>query len=342
MNLCCAARSKPRWVVCLEKVKPDEFKPTYREVDLPGPVYSEVSVIVKAASISQIDLDMGYNSKTQSYKKRKDGLILGCDFSGEVKDVGDKVHRFKKGDLVYGCVNFAHLDGTWAQTILIKEEFLQKIPDKPPVTLSFLEAATIPYSLLTAYRILTDKDKFDLKKDDNILIHDASVDEGYFAIQLASLYGAQVYASTTQMDKADELRQLGATEVGEYWKDCSGISFKYAVDFSYGDKPSEAIATKVKQSAETKLFLVSDNQKYASLREDSKNKIAYFALMESSPDDWAKLASLVEKGEIKTSIREKVNFTMKEQPQIGTQPKTGLGKQVFVIDDKLIKGDSWF
>src|SRR5579859_5245853 len=80
--------------------------------DIPVPVIkdNEVLVQVKAVSINPVDAFVRGNSTAAAavmhLKGDEDHVIIGWDISGIVTETGKSVTRFKKGDEVFGMVNF--------------------------------------------------------------------------------------------------------------------------------------------------------------------------------------------------------------------------------------------
>lgn len=95
---------------------------------MPSPGKNEVLIEVKAFSINPVDV------KTRSGKglagRFKDNLplILGWDISGIVREVGEEVTNFSKGDAVFGMVNFPGLASAYAQYIVAPEDHITKKP----------------------------------------------------------------------------------------------------------------------------------------------------------------------------------------------------------------------
>src|ERR1700716_2875176 len=80
--------------------------------DVPKPTLNdhEVLVEVKAISINPVDAFARQNPAALSailkLKEDEYPVILGWDLSGVVVETGKSVTRFKKGDAVFGMVNF--------------------------------------------------------------------------------------------------------------------------------------------------------------------------------------------------------------------------------------------
>ena len=118
-------------------------------------------------------------------------IILGFDACGEVVDVGSKVTRFKKGDIVYGCLDKKY-GKAYAEYALGTEGcFALK-----PSLLNNNEAASLPLAALTALQGL--RDKGNIKEGDRVLINGAAGGVGFFAVQLVTYYGAHCTAISSE------------------------------------------------------------------------------------------------------------------------------------------------
>src|ERR671918_1498634 len=137
---------------------------------------------------------------------------LGMDFSGIVKQVGEKdmSSDFKQGDEVYGQASvFSGGSGAFAELALANKD---SIAHKPK-TLNHIEAAGLPLVGVSAWRALVEN--IGLSKDQKILIHGGAGGIGSIAIQLAKHLGAYVATTVSTNDK-QFVKELGADEVIDY------------------------------------------------------------------------------------------------------------------------------
>lgn len=130
--------------------------------------------------------------------------VPGSDVAGRVEAVGSAVRQFKPGDEVFGIG-----DGAFAEYACAREDRLVA----KPANLSFVQAAAIPTSALTALQGLRDVAK--VGTGQHVLVIGAAGGVGSFAVQIAKALGAQVtgVCSTT---KADLVRLLGADHIIDY------------------------------------------------------------------------------------------------------------------------------
>src|ERR671919_94630 len=137
---------------------------------------------------------------------------LGMDFSGIVKQVGEKdmSSDFKQGDEVYGQASvFSGGSGTFAELALANKH---SIAHKPK-TLNHIEAAGLPLVGVSAWQALIEN--IGLSKDQKILIHGGAGGIGSIAIQLAKKLDAYVATTASTNDK-QFVEMLGADEVIDY------------------------------------------------------------------------------------------------------------------------------
>ena len=140
---------------------------------------------------------------------------LGMDFSGIVKQVGEKDMSldFKQGDEVYGQASvFSGGSGAFAELALANKN---SIAHKPK-TLNHLEAAGLPLVGVSAWQALVET--IGLSKDQRILIHGGAGGIGSIAIQLAKHLGAHVTTTVSANDK-QFVQELGADQIIDYKKE---------------------------------------------------------------------------------------------------------------------------
>lgn len=176
---------------------------------IPALAAGHLLVEVRAAGVNPIDwkIRQGYLQQTAPLKLP---VTLGGDFSGVVREVGDGVSGFQKGDEVYGQAivlgggsgSFAEIVSTPAQSTAQK-----------PKSVGHREAAALPLAGVSALQALTEH--MILSKGHKILIHGGAGGIGTFAIQLAKHLGAYV-ATTASVADHPYVRELGADEVVDY------------------------------------------------------------------------------------------------------------------------------
>lgn len=198
----------------------DALKLVDRDVPEPGP--GQVLVRMRAASLNYRDLMMVTGSYT---KNLPFPLIPLSDGAGEVVRTGPGVMGWKAGDKVIGTFFQAWtaggitdavsrsalggaVDGVLAESVLLREEGLVRLPDG----FSFEEGATLPCAALTAWNALT---AGGLACGDTVLAMGTG-GVSVFAVQFARAAGARVIATTGSPAKMERLKSLGAAEAIDY------------------------------------------------------------------------------------------------------------------------------
>lgn len=172
----------------------------------PGP--DQVLIEVRAAGVNPIDWKIRKgNFKIVTGKRFP--KILGTDIAGIVKETGKNVREFMPGDEVMAMVNVITGQGGYAEFALTHRKYACKKPDN----LSFIEAAAVPGSALTALQVLRNKAR--LAKDQQLLINGASGGVGTYAVQIARILGARVTGVCSGRN-LQLVSSLGADRVIDY------------------------------------------------------------------------------------------------------------------------------
>lgn len=214
-----------------------------RLIDLPQPTPGPRQVLIKvqAAALNYRDLEMATGTYTG---QPQHAFILLSDGAGEVVEVGTAVTRFKPGERVIGCfwqgweagrlgdtgtalALGGPLDGMLSEYILLDERGVVPCP----AHLSWEEAATLPCAALTAWQALVVEGQ--LKAGDWVLLQGTG-GVSLFALQFALLHGAQVIVSSSQDDKLQRLKALGASGLINYRKTPEWHEQVMAITDGYG------------------------------------------------------------------------------------------------------------
>jgi NADPH:quinone reductase-like Zn-dependent oxidoreductase len=183
----------------------------YRDIDQPTPTDNQVLVQVQAAGVHRGDwhimtgLPYMIRLAVPTLGLRKPKVpVLGMDLAGRVEAVGAQVTRFQPGDEVFGWT-----DGSFAEYAIAPEDHLAA----KPAALSFEEAAVVPISGFAALQAV--RDVGEVQAGQQVLVIGAAGAVGWFAVQLAKAFGAQVtgVASTSQLELVGS---IGADEVIDY------------------------------------------------------------------------------------------------------------------------------
>jgi NADPH:quinone reductase-like Zn-dependent oxidoreductase len=194
-------------------------------VNLPIPEAADNEVLIKtkAFSINPVDIKTRLGRGLATLLKDYDPVILGWDVSGTVIKTGKSVSLFRKGDEVFGMVNFPGHGKAYAEYVTSPEMHLAV----KPASVSFEDAAAASLAALTAWQIL--REKLNVNSGKRILIHAAAGGVGHYAIQMAKYLGAYVAATASERNRQFVL-SLGADEHIDY----QNILFDQALsDFDY-------------------------------------------------------------------------------------------------------------
>ncbi|AJT66442.1 hypothetical protein T261_4803 [Streptomyces lydicus] len=160
----------------------------------PAPEPDEVLVRITAVSLNYGELPQSEDVAA--------GTVPGWDAAGVVERAAADGRGPKPGDRV---VTWGWSNG-WAELRAVHVDELAVLPD----TVDFATAAALPVAGLTALRALR---KADVLPGQRVAITGASGGVGRFAVQLAHLAGAEVYAFVGSPARGEGLAALGADHV---------------------------------------------------------------------------------------------------------------------------------
>jgi NADPH:quinone reductase-like Zn-dependent oxidoreductase/NADP-dependent 3-hydroxy acid dehydrogenase YdfG/acyl carrier protein len=160
---------------------------------------NEVELEVRAAGLNFSDVLKALGL----YPGLGDGPVpLGIECSGMITRIGAEVKKYKMGDEVITVAPFCF--GKYVVSLAAD------LMPKPP-QISFEEAATIPVAFLTAYYSLVHLGR--IQKGERILIHAGAGGVGLAAIQIAQLYGCEIFSTAGSPEKRKYLQELGVQHV---------------------------------------------------------------------------------------------------------------------------------
>ncbi|CAM1368051.1 zinc-dependent alcohol dehydrogenase family protein [Tenacibaculum xiamenense] len=176
----------------------------FDRVDITMPKDTEVLFKVKAFALNQADI-LFING--MHYTQPKFPSRIGSEATGEVISVGEKVTKFKKGDIITTIPFFTNTYGVQGEYATVPEQYVTKVPKG----YSFEEATSFWMQYLTAYYALFHLGK--VKQGDYVFIPATSGTAGQGALKLAKEIGAVVIGSTRTSDKKEFIKELGADYV---------------------------------------------------------------------------------------------------------------------------------
>ncbi|KAA8916848.1 hypothetical protein TRICI_000967 [Trichomonascus ciferrii] len=198
--------------------------------DVPVPEVKANQVLVKVKSVAINPTDW----KHAKYQLGPEGSILGCDYAGEIAQVGTDVKDVKVGDQCFGCVSGASTETPWngafAEYAVTDPALVFKVDSTlSSISKSELEsdtvktlegAASLPVALLTVIINLGYSDGLklepsDANKDKIYLVWGGASSVGAIAVQFAKYLGFRVIA-TCSPHNAQFVESLGAEKTFNY------------------------------------------------------------------------------------------------------------------------------
>jgi len=181
----------------------------FADIPRPVPDLDEILVQVHAAGLNPVENKIR-SGKMKAILRFQLPATLGSDLAGVVVEVGGSVTRFKPGDADFASIDRLRM-GALAEVAVVAENAAAL----KPAHLDFVQAASIPMVVLTAWQTL--KERAHIKPGHKVFIPAGAGGIGTFAIQLAKYLGAKV-ATTTSTGNMALVRSLGADEVIDYQK----------------------------------------------------------------------------------------------------------------------------
>src|SRR5271166_2783013 len=174
---------------------PEQLKSSVRPIPQPGE--GEVLVQVAAAGVNRPDV-MQRQGRYPPPPGASD--LPGLEIAGEIAALGAKVSGLSIGDKVTALL----AGGGYAAYAVAAAPLCLPVPNG----ISMVEAAAIPETYFTVWTNLFDRGR--CKAGDTVLIHGGTSGIGTTAIQLATAWGARVFATAGSDDKARACERLGA------------------------------------------------------------------------------------------------------------------------------------
>jgi len=170
---------------------------------IPSPQTGEVLVKVAFAGVNRPDC----LQRSGRYPPPPGAAnIVGLEVSGEVVAVGENVTQWHVGDKLCALTN----GGAYAEYVTVPEG--QALPI--PKGFSMLQAAALPENFFTVWANVFQRGQ--LKSGETILVHGGSSGIGLTAIQLAHAFGATVFCTVGNSNKAAACLKAGAQTAIDY------------------------------------------------------------------------------------------------------------------------------
>ncbi len=180
---------------------PEVLVPTRRPLPKPGP--DEVLIKVAAAGVNRPDV----LQRQGAYAPPPGASDLpGLEVAGEIVAVASAGGRWSKGDKVTALV----AGGGYAEYCAAPAVQCLPVPGK----LDLVHAAALPETFFTVWTNVFERGR--LKAGESLLVHGGSSGIGTTAIQLASHFGAHVFATAGSDEKCSKCKELGAIAAINY------------------------------------------------------------------------------------------------------------------------------
>jgi NADPH:quinone reductase-like Zn-dependent oxidoreductase len=292
---------------------------TPRDAATPQPGADEVLVRVHAAGVTPTELGWYPTSHTRTGEPRQNA-VPGHEFSGTVAALGSEALGFYAGQEIFGW-NDWFSDGATAEYCLARPATIAP----KPASLSHVEAASVPIGALTAWQGLIVR--AGLSASDRVLIHGGAGAVGIFAIQLARHAGARVI-TTASARHATFLRDLGAERVIDYRAE------RFEEHAGEVDVVFDAVGGETLQRSWAvlkpggRLVTVASGSSEAT---DARTKAAFF-IVEPQQEQLTEIASLFDRGALRTCVDAVVPFAEAASAYFGTAARrNGQGKVVIAV-----------
>jgi NADPH:quinone reductase-like Zn-dependent oxidoreductase len=294
---------------------------------LPVPTVKEDEVLIAVRSLSINPIDVKTRSGRGLYNALKDEkpLLLGWDVSGLIAETGKEVTAFKKGDEVFGMVNFPGHGKAYAEYVAAPAAHLAK----KPAGISHNEAAAASLAALTAWQAMRAFTR--IQKEQKVLIHAAAGGVGHYAVQIARHFGAWV-AGTASAVNRDLVLDMGADQFVDYTaapleEQVSGIDF--VLDTIGGESIDHSL--KVMKKGATIVSIPSGLNEAVTGKAGAKGMHGHTFKVSSNGNDMKTIASLLEQGIIRSHVSQA--FPFMDIPKAHARIETGRtqGKIVVVL-----------
>jgi NADPH2:quinone reductase len=190
-----------RAVVCTTWGPPETLTIAELPDAVPGP--GQIVIDIQAAGVNFPDVLIIQNK----YQFKPDlPFTPGSELAGIVRDVGEGVTRFRRGDRVIAFTG----QGAFAQQIAVPEHAAMPIPQG----LDFDTAAAVTLTYGTSHHAVVDRAR--LKAGETMLVLGAAGGVGLAAVDIGKAVGARVIAAASSDDKLAVCKAHGADVLINY------------------------------------------------------------------------------------------------------------------------------
>ncbi|MGK7920629.1 MAG: NAD(P)-dependent alcohol dehydrogenase [Trichodesmium sp.] len=179
----------------------------YSDIAQPQITPNQLLVKIHASSVNPVDWKIR-QGQLQLLSGFNFPITLGCDLSGVVLEVGEKVENFEPGDEIYTFIN-PLIGGAYSEYIAIPANTAAL----KPKNMNYSQAAAVPVAGLTAFQGLLDLGQ--IRPGQKVLINGASGGVGTFAVQISKAMKTEVIGVCSSKN-ITLVESLGANRVIDY------------------------------------------------------------------------------------------------------------------------------
>lgn len=317
------------------------------DITIPKIGSNDVLVNLKAAALNHRD----EWCRQGLYPNLKNGVVLGSDGAGIITAVAEGVDKNWVGkeviinpalhwgdDQKVQSKNFKILgmpdNGTLAEFVKIP---VDRVHEKPK-HLDWAEAAALPLAGLTAFRAVCIQGN--IREGDKVLVTGFGGGVAQFAVQFALASGAEVYVSSSKIEKIIKAKELGVKKGFNYCEDSWTTDaleetggFDLIIDSAMGDTLDHLIKV-IKPGGRIVFYgATKGNPKGFQARKVFWNQIQLIGSTMGSDTDFIKMLEMVKEKKI-VPIIDRI-FDMDQGVQAFDRMKEGLqtGKIVIKIEE---------
>jgi NADPH:quinone reductase-like Zn-dependent oxidoreductase len=273
---------------------------------LPLPIISEREVLVRVRFSSVNRTDCGFLRASPPPIRFVSGLfrpkyeILGCEFSGDVVEVGSQVSDFKTGDRVFGFKDDNYGLGGHAQyTAMSCDGMLQHIP----ASVSYADAAA---GLEGSHYALSSIRATNISERSRVLINGTTGAIGSAAVQIVAAMGAHITAVCAGEYK-EKVLSLGADSVIDYLtEDFTKIDDQFDVVFDAVGKSRFSLCKRLLKLdgiyTSSELGPYCENPLLALTTKIGQGKKVVFPIPSNLKSDAQHIADLMQQGKFKPLV----------------------------------------
>jgi NADPH:quinone reductase-like Zn-dependent oxidoreductase len=265
------------------------------ELPIPQIKAAEVLIRTRAIDINPVDNKTLQGKGQFSNISKDDPMILGWDVSGVVEQTGEAVTEFRRGDAVFGLVNFPGHGRTYAEYVAAPAAQLALKPDN--VDDATAVASTL--SALMAYQAIRDAG---IESGERVLIQGVAGGVGFFALRIAKSIGAYVIgtamASEEQMLRENGLDEFIDFQTTDFETACHDLDFIFD---TLGGKSVIKAFNILKPSGRLITIPSGSGEEWKAVAAE-RGINAKFLFVHSSGEDMAAVAELLRTGVIRPNI----------------------------------------